>query len=38
VVNVKAAFAGKRQQERISFESFNLLWKVLTPNRMAPQA
>lgn len=32
---VKAAFAGKRQDERISFESFDLLWKVLAPNRMA---
>jgi predicted transcriptional regulator len=32
---VKAAFGGKRQQERISFESFGLLWKVLAPNRMA---
>ncbi len=32
---VKEAFAGKRQQERISFESFDLLWKVLAPNRMA---
>jgi hypothetical protein len=32
---VKAAFSGKRQQERISFESFDLLWKVLAPNRMA---
>jgi predicted transcriptional regulator len=32
---VKAAFAGKRQEERISFESFELLWKVLAPNRMA---
>jgi len=32
---VKAAFAGKRQQERTSFESFDLLWKVLAPNRMA---
>lgn len=32
---VKAAFAGKRQQEQISFESFDLLWKVLAPNRMA---
>jgi predicted transcriptional regulator len=31
---VKAAFAGKRQRERISFESFDLLWKVLAPNRM----
>lgn len=32
---VKAAFAGKRQPERISFESFDQLWKVLAPNRMA---
>lgn len=32
---VKAAFAGERQPERISFESFELLWKVLAPNRMA---
>jgi len=32
---VKAAFAGKRQPERISFKSFDLLWKVLAPNRMA---
>jgi predicted transcriptional regulator len=32
---VKAAFAGKRQEERISFASFDLLWKVLAPNRMA---
>jgi len=32
---VQAAFAGKRQQERISFKFFDLLWKVLTPNRMA---
>jgi predicted transcriptional regulator len=32
---VKAAFSGKRQEERISFESFELLWKVLAPNRMA---
>jgi predicted transcriptional regulator len=32
---VKAAFAGKRRQDRISFESFDLLWKVLPPNRMA---
>jgi len=32
---VKAAFAGKRQQERISFESVDLLWKVLAPNRVA---
>ena len=32
---IKAAFAGEKQQERISFESFELLWKVLTPNRMA---
>ena len=33
---VKSAFAGKRQDEQISFESFDLLWKVLAPNRMAP--
>jgi len=26
---------GKRQQERASFELFDLLWKVLAPNRMA---
>ena len=32
---VKAAFEGKRQEERISFESFDLLWKVLAPKRMA---
>lgn len=32
---MKAAFAGERQHERISFESFELLWKVLAPNRMA---
>jgi predicted transcriptional regulator len=32
---VKAAFAGKRQDEMISFESFELLWKVLAPHRMA---
>ena len=32
---VKEAFAGKRQKEQISFESFDLLWKVLAPNRMA---
>jgi predicted transcriptional regulator len=32
---VKAAMAGERQPERISFESFDLLWKVLAPNRMA---
>ena len=31
---VKAAFSGKQQDERISFESFDLLWKVLAPNRM----
>lgn len=30
-----AAFAGKRQPERISFESFDVLWKVLAPNRMS---
>ena len=32
---IKAAFAGEKQQERISFKSFELLWKVLAPNRMA---
>ncbi len=32
---VKVAFAGKRQQEQISFGSFDLLWKVLAPTRMA---
>lgn len=32
---VKAAFSGKRQEQRISFESVELLWKVLAPNRMA---
>lgn len=32
---VKAAFAGKQQPDRISFESFDSLWKVLAPNRMA---
>lgn len=32
---VKAALAGKRQPERISFESFDLLRKVLAPKRMA---
>ena len=32
---VKTAFSGKRQGPRISFESFELLWKVLAPNRMA---
>jgi predicted transcriptional regulator len=32
---VRAAFAGQRQQDRISFESFDLLWKVLAPNRLA---
>ena len=32
---VKVAFSGKRQEQRISFESFELLWKVLAPNRMA---
>jgi predicted transcriptional regulator len=31
---LKAAFAGKRQAEQLSFESFELLWKVLAPNRM----
>lgn len=32
---VRSAFAGKRQDEQISFESFDLLWKALAPNRMA---
>jgi predicted transcriptional regulator len=32
---VKSAFAGKRQPQRIWFESFDLLWKVLAPTRMA---
>ena len=32
---VKGARSGKRQGEQISFESFDLLWKVLAPNRMA---
>ena len=32
---VRSAFAGKRQDEQISLESFDLLWKVLAPNRMA---
>lgn len=32
---VKAALSGKPQPERISFESFDLFWKVLAPNRMA---
>jgi predicted transcriptional regulator len=32
---VKSGFAGKRQDEKILFESFDLLWKVLAPNRMA---
>ena len=31
----KAAMAGERQPDRISFESFDLLWKVLTANRKA---
>lgn len=31
---MKAAFAGKRQGERISFESFDHLWKTLAPNRL----
>jgi predicted transcriptional regulator len=30
---LKAAFAGKRQAEQLSFESFELLWKVLAPTR-----
>jgi len=33
--HMKAAFAGKRQEPRIAFASFELLWKVLAPNRMA---
>lgn len=32
---MKAAFAGKRQEPRISFASVELLWKVLAPTRMA---
>jgi len=32
---VKAAFAGKRQQERVSFASVDLFWKLLAPSRMA---
>ena len=32
---VRAAFSAKQQPQRISFESFDLLWKVLAPNRMA---
>lgn len=32
---VKAALAGRRQPQRISFESFDQMWKVLAPNRMA---
>ena len=32
---VKAAFSGKRQEQRISFESFELVWWVVAPNRMA---
>lgn len=32
---VKAAFAGERQPDRISFDSLELLWKVLAPSRMA---
>jgi predicted transcriptional regulator len=33
--HMKSAFAGKRQDPRISFESVEMLWKVLAPNRMA---
>ncbi len=34
--SMKAAFRSKKQEEPyISFESFDLLWKVLAPNRMA---
>jgi len=32
---LREAFVGKRQQERTSFESFDLLRQVLAPNRMA---
>lgn len=32
---MRAAFAGKAQEPRISFASVELLWKVLAPNRMA---
>lgn len=32
---MKAAFRGEPQGSRISFVSFELLWKVLAPNRMA---
>ena len=32
---LRAAFRGEKQAERISFASFELLWKVLAPNRMA---
>jgi len=32
---LREAFVGKRQQERASFESFDLLRQVLAPNRMA---
>ncbi len=31
----RRAFAGQAQEPRISFASFDLLWKVLAPNRMA---
>lgn len=31
---LQAAFRGKPQGNRISFDSFELLWKVLTPKRM----
>lgn len=31
---MKAAFAGQRQEPRISFASVELLWKVLAPNRL----
>jgi len=33
--DMKAAIAGKRQEPRIAFASFELMWKVLAPNRMA---
>lgn len=31
---LRSAFRGKRQGNRLSFASFELLWKVLTPKRM----
>jgi predicted transcriptional regulator len=32
---LKAAFRGEKQEPGLSFASFELLWKVLAPNRMA---